>query len=245
MNENTTVENTAAEPTSVETSAPGSKSVETANVGTTLPKFTLGLAVAVSVTVLSGIAHGVLDGRWSAQADQYAHGAKLNQLDDSCGAWKLSEVNALDESAEAVLRCYGSTVHEYVNEVTGDRVSVAVLFGPRGPTAIHIPEICFDSVGTDQVGSRREESIELNGKRNTFWSVKFSRDGEPEPSIDVWYAWSDGGEWIAGNYPRFWMTETLYKVQVSGPVGDGKSASPCRDFLTAFLPNLEPMKNSY
>jgi hypothetical protein len=233
MNENTNMEKTTVESTSTEKTPSAPK----------VPAIAVGLAVAVSITLLSGIAHGVLDGRWSAQADQRAHGAKLNHLAETCGAWKLSEEKSLDESAEELLRCYGSTVRDYVNSETGDRVSVAVLFGPRGPTAIHIPEICFDSVGTDQVGDRREESINLNGKENTFWSVMFSRDGESEPSINIWYAWSDGGEWIAGNYPRFWMTETLYKVQVSGPVGDGKASSPCRDFLTAFLPHLEPMKS--
>ena len=86
------------------------------------------------------------------------------------------------------------------------------------------------------------EAIDINGKNQTLWSVKFSRDENPEPSIEVWYAWSDGAEWQASKYPRFWLTENLYKVQVSGPVGDGKSANPCKKFLTCFLPQLERIK---
>lgn len=201
-----------------------------------------GLAVAIAVTLFSGIAHGYLDGRWSANVDLKAHGDKIKMLPETCDSWTLVDESDLGESAADLLRCYGSTLRNYVDSETGNKVNVAILFGPRGPTAIHIPEICFDSVGTTQVGERKMETIDLNGKTQSLWSVKFSRDENPEPSIEVWYAWSDGSEWQASKYPRFWMTETLYKVQVSGPVGDGKSTNPCKKFLTSFLPQLEPIK---
>ena len=29
------------------------------------------------------------------------------------------------------------------------------MFGPRGPMAVHTPEVCFDSVGTSQTRDRR------------------------------------------------------------------------------------------
>ena len=208
----------------------------------TKPRFALGLAIAACFTLLSGIAHGYLDGRWASNVDHYDHGSKVDQLAKSFGSWTLASEGDLKENVADVLRCYGSTVREYVNSETGDRVNVAVLFGPRGPTAIHIPEICFNSIGTNQVGERSLESIDLDGKRHTFWSVKFARGDETLPSIDVWYAWSDGSEWVAGKYPRFWMTETLYKVQVSGPAGDSHATVACRDFLTAFAPHLEQLK---
>jgi len=206
------------------------------------PKMAQGVAVAIAITLLAGIAHGYLDGRWSAQLDLRAQGAMVKELPDKCGSWVLVNEGDLDQGAADVLRCYGSTVCEYLNEETGDRINVAVLFGPRGPTAIHIPEICFNSIGTNQVGDRQVETINIAGTEHTLWSVQFARGDDPRPSIDAWYAWSDGGAWQASNYPRFWMTDTLYKVQVSGPVSEGASVSPCRSFLTAFLPHLEELK---
>jgi hypothetical protein len=204
----------------------------------------IGLASVIAAVVFSGIAHGYLDGRWSVDSDRLEQGAKIEQLPNRCGTWAMVEQSELDASAARVLRCFGSTVREYVNESTGDRVNVAVLFGPRGPTSVHIPEVCMDSVGTDPVGERSEESIVIGDQRHTFWSSNFSRDGSPEASDNVWYAWSDGAEWIAGKYPRFWLTETLYKIQVAGPAMPGEVASPCREFLTAFLPQLETIKQA-
>ena len=208
---------------------------------TTTPGFSRGIAAAVVVILLSGIAHGYLDGRWSANVDLRAHGEKIKALPHQCGSWKLTDERDLNASSIDLLRSYGSTMRDYVNEKTGDEITVFVLFGPRGPTAIHIPEICFDSVGTKQVGDRKMETIESGGKRHTFWSVLFSRDRNPEPSIEIWYAWSIGEEWVASKYPRFWMTDTMYKVQVSGPVGNS-TAWACKDFMKSFLPQLEEIK---
>ena len=208
-----------------------------------IPGIAMGVGAVVAMTLASGIAHGYLDGRWAANTDLLAHGAKIKELPEKCGPWTLVEASDLNESAAELLRSYGSTIREYVNGETGDHVNVAVLFGPRGPTAIHIPEICFDSIGTSQFGERVKVPMDIDGTRHDFWAVMFSRDESPEPTIDVWYAWSDGAEWQASNYPRFWMTDNLYKVQASGPVGDGKDNRPCRDFLTHFVPQLERLKH--
>tara|TARA_R110002049_G_scaffold285698_2_gene466836 strand:+ start:55014 stop:55691 length:678 start_codon:yes stop_codon:yes gene_type:complete len=217
------------------------ESTDSDEATTPAPDFSRGIIAAIVVMLFSGIAHGYLDGRWSDNLDLRVHGDRIESLPQECGKWKMTKERDLDDSAADLLRCYGSTLRDYVDSQTGDQITASVLFGPRGPTAIHIPEICFDSIGTQQVGDRKQQTIEVNGKRHTLWSVRFSRDENPEPSIEAWYAWSDGEEWIASNYPRFWMTDTLYKVQISGPVGD-KDYSPCRDFLTSFLPQLEELK---
>ena len=198
------------------------------------------VAVIILLTLASGIVHGMLDGRWSRPDDLIAQASQLDNLPDKCGQWLLSERQELDESAAELLRCYGSQVRVYQHEQTDSTVTVAVLFGPRGPIAVHTPEICYSSVAKKQVGERRVKKITHSGSVDEFWSVKFAENPSPDPSLDVWYGWSDGGSWVASENPRFWMTDNLYKLQIAGPIGDSKFR-PCDDFLSEFLPQLQAL----
>ena len=203
-----------------------------------LPNFRLGFVVIVAGLLLSGIAHGYLDGRWAFDRDLATFGEGLAELPETAGTWNMSSRDDLDPQAQRLLRCHGSMVREYVDDVTGRRVSVAVLFGPRGPIAVHTPEVCYSSVGTDVAGPRETEAVTSDDTEHTFWRSEFVRSPDPDPSFEVWYAWSDGGRWEARDYPRFWMTDNLFKIQLAGPPGDDDSVSACRDFLIAFLPEL-------
>ena len=195
-------------------------------------------AIVIGLTLFSGAVHGYLDGRWSQDSDLKQRGSRLNDLPQSCGDWVLVESSELPEDAAEMLRCFGSVVREYRNQKYGYAVNVAVLFGPRGPIAVHTPEVCYDSVGTKQTRDRQSESVVVKDRRHQLWSVQFSRKPDPDPVLEVWYAWSDGGNWQASKYPRFWLTENLYKIQLAGPVVNGTQI-PCRDFLKEFLPHVQ------
>ncbi len=198
----------------------------------------ISVAVVIGLTLLSGVVHGNLHGRWG-RGDEFAGtGARLHELPERCGDWKLAKQLELPDYAAKMLRCYGSEVRVYRNEVTNVSVNATVLFGPRGPTAVHTPEVCFKSVGTKQVGTRQVETLRSGNERHQLWSAKFSRQPLPEPSVETWWAWRDGSSWQASDNPRYGWTENLYKIQVAGPVGDD-TQQPCRDFLTAFLPHVE------
>lgn len=169
-------------------------------------------------------------------------GQTLSQLPDVCGDWEVVERQPLDTGAAELLRCFGSEHRIYRHREKDLVVNAVLLFGPRGPIAVHTPEICFDSVGTELVRDRQAETISTVGDRHQLWSVQFSQGVSRDPSLEVWYAWSDGGSWQAAKHPRFWMTDTLYKIQLAGPVATGNS-QPCREFLEAFLPQVEKVLN--
>lgn len=197
------------------------------------------LAVILGLTLLSGIVHGVLDGRWSHPRNLIAVGSLLDDVPERAGNWILVDDRSLQPKVAEMLRCYGSLVRVYENEQSGARVNVAVMYGPRGPIAVHTPEVCYSSVGTKQAGATRRETIAVESERHAFWEVQFRQDNAPDPNLDVWYAWSDGGNWEDSDYPRIWLTENLYKIQVAGPVGqDGQR--PVAEFLEAFIPALQP-----
>ncbi len=196
------------------------------------------LASLLVLTLFSGVVHGFLDGRWSTPADMQAKGKLLDQIPQRFGDWALTESTPLDDGAARLLRCYGANVGVYKNEKTSDVVSAALLFGPRGPIAVHTPEVCYSSIGTTQVGETVVETISTTTRQHQFWSAEFAENSQPDPTLSVWYAWSDGGTFQASRYPRVWLTESLYKIQVAGPIGTA-SNEPCRVFLEAFLSPAE------
>lgn len=207
-------------------------------------RWRLPFAIVVAMTLLSAVVHGYSDGRWTQPTDRMVQGERLAQLPERCGPWVLMKTMELQEDAARVLRCYGSTIRAYRHEQTAEIVNVAVLFGPRGPIAVHTPEICYSSVGTAPRGDRVSHSLPVAGQPQGLWSVRFAKqdsDGSlGEAAFEVWYAWSDGGAWVAAEKPRFWLTPNLYKLQVAGPVGHN-GTSPCEDFLKGFLPQLSPL----
>ncbi|MCO8122488.1 EpsI family protein [Stieleria sp. TO1_6] len=196
------------------------------------------VAALLGLTLLSGVVHGYLDGRWTIGTDKQAVGDQLHDLPETLGDWTLVESGNLEENALQMLRCYGSFLNVYRHNDTKALVNVAVMYGPRGPIAVHTPEVCYSSQGTDLVRERRVETISVENQENRFWSVEFVRDNDPSSAFEVWYGWSDGGSWVAAENPRYWMTDDLYKIQLSGPASK-TSFSACKSFLTALLPHLE------
>ncbi|MDA9840526.1 EpsI family protein [Rubripirellula sp.] len=196
------------------------------------------MLVVIALLMTSAVVHGSIDGRWSAKTDLKAQGQKLTTLPEVAGDWRLTSKPEMDESALRILQCHGWDQRQYRNEITGQIITVAVMFGPRGPMAVHTPEVCYDSVGTLQTRDRRVESISTGSNDHKFWSVEFSRKDSPDDRFESWYAWSDGGAFHASKLPRVWMTSSLYKIQLSGPSGNGAD-QPIQDFLGEFLPQLE------
>ncbi len=216
-----------------------SSEVETPQSSSGITVQRMAIGVLLGLTLFSGIVHGYLDGRWSKSEDLVAVGDQLKNLPDRCGDWRLVNTGDLDEGATELLRCYGSEVRRYKNEKNDAEVTVALMFGPRGPIAVHTPEVCYDSVGTKQVNDRETNLVTTSGRSShELWSVQFSKAPSPDPSLDVWYAWSAGGSFEARKHPRFWFAENLYKIQLAGPVAS-LTHRPCEDFLKVFLPHVE------
>ncbi len=218
--------------------SPTPEQVAPAEGGTRLLNRTPALFVCVLAILGSGIAHGYLDGRWVDQPNLQRIGDQLTTLPNRVGDWELATLGTLDEQAQQMLQCHGSLVREYWNPVTGQRVNVAVLFGPRGPIAVHVPEICYSSQGTQPSGPRTVQTIQSGSDDHSLWSVQFRSGDADEPHLEVWYGWSDGGHWQAAKYPRVWMTDRLYKIQVAGQPGEEGQPSAVERFLEEFLPAL-------
>ena len=194
----------------------------------------------ISLILASGIAHGYLSGRWTKAATKQNISDTLANLPARCGDWQVQNSTELDGQTQRILECYGSMVREYKNVMTGETVNVFVVSGPRGPIAVHTPEVCYSSSGTEPAGPRQATPIRNGDRTDNLWKVLFRAPGENDSiGFEVWYGWSDGGTWQAAEFPRAWLTDSLYKIQAAGPpAATGEKTSPVEDFLQQFLPEL-------
>ena len=192
---------------------------------------------AIALVGLGGRIHGELSNRWGVATDVIALGERLRQVPLELGDWRAREDKELSESTISLLECKGYLNRSYVHQGTGEVIAVAVMFGPKGPIAVHTPEVCYSSREVQQNEKRQAVSADYDGKENHFWKLSFSTNTLEKGKLSVMYAWSDGGAWQASEAPRFWATDYLYKIQTAAQGLGGKETST-DEFLRVFLPEL-------
>ena len=194
----------------------------------------LSVALAVGLTILSGMIHGAMSGRWGSADAMASVANRFDALPDHFGPWYLTDETELDDYAEKILQCAGYVNHRYAHRDTGQTVSVAVLLGPTGPMSVHTPEICYSSRAYERIGSRRRVSMETaGGIKDSFWVNDFQSTTLESYRLRVYYAWTDGERWSAANRPRFDFAGQpyLFKLQLAAslpPADDEKQGDVCR-----------------
>lgn len=177
-----------------------------------------------------------LEGKSLPGVSRQKLGANLSLIPSQLGDWECVSEERLKPEVERTLRCYGYINRVYWNSRTGNRVSLAILYGPRGPMAVHTPEICYSSRGRIPQGIPKEVAPRGNAHGDSFWRLAFKQANAQRSDLEVWYAWSDGGSWIASARPRYWTTDSLYKIQIAGAIGPEGETSDCEAFIQQIVP---------
>lgn len=198
----------------------------------------LTLVACIVILALSGVINGAIDGRWANRNELKEHGQLLQQVPEVVGDWILTKDEPMDANAQAMLQCHGSLTRYYRNRFSGKEVGLLLIYGPRGPVAVHVPEVCYSSAGTFPSGQPVVKYLsDIND--DSFWVTQFHHNNNGQSAFEVWYAWSTGTNWEAANQPRFWMTHQLYKIQVAGPQKtENDEKSPVEQFMEVFIPIL-------
>jgi hypothetical protein len=203
--------------------------------GTDLKKWFFGIASALSLLLLGGVAHGVLSNRWGVAEDIQALGKQLSSIPMEIGPWRCEEEGKLDDQVVTMLEANGYISRVYVHQATGEAVNVFLVFGPKGPIAVHTPEICYNSRAVKQTYERQSVACDYDGKEGTIWKLGFETNTIDKRNMTVYYGWTDGGPWQAAKSPRFWRSDFLYKVQTASQAS-GKKEDSTDEFFKAFLP---------
>lgn len=221
-----------------------------------------GLAIVIVVTIVGGVLHGRVSGRAGTNEKMMQAAERVLQLPKQFGDWETREEQELNERAQELLDLAGYVSRTYSNQLTGEQVDVILMVGRPGPLSVHTPEVCYSSrdmtmlgeperraIGSKSDDAKKEDDQSANRSGegvHQFWKVAFQEKDLSADRIGVWYAWSEGGPWLAPNQPRFSLSGApfLYKTQIRGylPLQRSEEAAeedPCEKFLRDFVPLLD------
>jgi hypothetical protein len=200
------------------------------------------VAAPVLLTVVSGFLHGHMTNRWGPSHDMLAAAHRLEAIPSQFGDWQLRDTEEIGADTLKTLQCAGYFVRAYVNRVSGETVKVAILLGPPGPIAVHVPEVCFPSQNYAILEGRAPLTInDGSAEPSAFWATTFQANTLEGSHLRVCYAWGVDGTWHACENPRveFASQGYLYKIQLAGelpPNQDGNTRDVCARFLDDFVP---------
>jgi len=216
-------------------------SVEAQTIQTTpseLKKWFLGIGSALALILFGGIAHGFLSNRWGVSENIQALGSQLNSIPMEIGPWKCSEEGKLEDRVIfGILEATGYISRVYVHQSTAEAINVFLVFGPKGPVAVHTPEVCYSARAVTQTSERQSVPADYDGKDGQLWKLGFETNSIDKRKMSVYYGWTDGGAWQAAKSPRFWRTDYLYKIQTSCQAV-GKKEDSTDEFFRVFLPEV-------
>lgn len=176
-----------------------------------------------------------------------AAGDRINRLPTRIGHWRMAKSEPLTDDAVRMLRCSAHENRIYVDDQTGETVSVLLMVGIAGPLIAHTPEICYSSVDFDILEPARPNTIRGSEEAGdvlnhvTFRSREVSAERQ-----QVFYGWrKTHGAWLAPENPRLTLggEPILYKLQLAAKapaeIQHDKSSPAASRFLSELLPILE------
>ena len=145
-----------------------------------------------------------------------------------------------------------SLMRRYVDQTTGQALTLVVVCGPPGPIATHNPETCYGGGYDPDNEPARIELPTLSGKPPApFWVANYHRSRSASPwGLKIYWSWRGDVDpvWETGHKDdvRFRLAsyQGVYKVYVirSVPMKEGRDVEEdkaSRQFLQALLPALE------
>jgi hypothetical protein len=205
--------------------------------GADFKKWLIGVISAIALLLFGGASHGLFSNRWGVPEDIVSIAEKISEIPTEIGPWKCIQDSKLGENVEKTLEAKGYISRVYAHQTTGESVNVFVVFGPKGPIAVHTPEVCYSARAVTQTSDRTATEVESEYKQGTLWKLGFESNTVDKRRMSVYYGWSEGGAWQAASRPRFWRTDYLYKIQTSCEATT-KKEDATDEFFKFFLPEL-------
>jgi hypothetical protein len=180
----------------------------------------------------------------------------LKDLPKSFGPW-VGDDEALDP---AIARATGSTdslSRVYQNKITGQRLSLIVLFGPSTEMYIHSPENCYPTAGYEKVSGPKFRMVPPNPDAKPedpaskgVWPfhelIYLKGEGGQTEEQEVYYTWRYSGAWTPAltTQKGFERIPGMFKVHVSRRIRETELdhlniGNPCVRFLSQLMPEID------
>jgi hypothetical protein len=219
------------------------------------PGLGLWVRVGLAVVLLGASAAGRA---WqSRRVDQMLRDGRvapfpLKDLPQSFGSW-VGHDEALDP---AIARATGSTdslSRVYQNKITGQKLSLIVLFGPSTEMYIHSPENCYPTAGYEKVSGPKPRMVPADpsvpGSKGVwpFHELIYMKgEGGQTEEQEVYYTWRYSGAWTPAltTQKGFERIPGMFKVHVSRRIRETEIdvlniGNPCVDFLSELMPQID------
>jgi hypothetical protein len=202
-------------------------------------------AIALLLLVSYGIAEGLWTDRWHFSDTLERATARLSQVPRTFGAWQGQDEEELDPRQVAQAEMSGYVRRRYVNRQNGAEVSVLLVCGRPGPTAVHSPEVCYAGSGFTATQAPTIYEVTASGSAScTLWVGQFLRNGPTPEPLRIYWAWSANGAWQAADNPRVQLAHLpalykLYVVRLLPRLDEPIAEDPCGEFLREFLPEIQ------
>jgi EpsI family protein len=177
----------------------------------------------------------------------------LREIPYVLGTWRSLEGTEATLDPE-IARIAGSSDHvirAYVDDKTGERVTVLLLYGPSQAVWAHTPEVCYPASGFTTVIPSREIQVPLEDSARTaaFREALYgkTRGGLTELS-EVYYSFFNAGVWrsdMSGQWKQFRYHPGMFKIQIERRVKTPQLGdSPAKGLLALLVREIEERSSS-
>jgi hypothetical protein len=201
------------------------------------------MVVAILLLAAYGIAEGLWTDRWGLSHKLDEAVARLSSIPRTVGAWEGVD-RQLDQRQVDKAEMAGYLSRQYLNRTTGASISMLLVCGRPGPTALHSPDICYQATGYQMAASERH-SLQSDAlpRQADFWVGRFDRTGAVPDPLRIFWSWSADGNWLAADNPRFSLASAgalykLYVVRQLPRLDEPLADDPGLQFLQVFLPEV-------
>jgi Protein of unknown function (DUF3485) len=167
--------------------------------------------------------------------------ANLDAIPKGFGDW-TGEDRDYDAKQMDRTGSFASLHRLYRNAKTNESIAVLILAGPAQEIGSHDPNRCYVGAGYRPVGAAAKKTAPdaIPQGPCSYWAARFDTDTFPAASLQVVWAWSLDGRWVASDNARydFVREPALYKLYVSRRLNatDADSVDPTENFLAEFFP---------
>jgi hypothetical protein len=188
-----------------------------------------------------GSIHGMWTDRWKPSQALQGALVRIERVPATFGDWTGTD-NELDAETMASAGIRGYVYRTYRNTRTGTVISVLLVCGQGGPICVHTPDVCYSGSGYQIATGQKRVAM---GEGKEFWTTQISKPDAIVPEkLHFFWSWSiNGATWQAPDNPRWNLARypAVFKLYVvrNLPQKAALEEGPIRDFLSAFLPELE------
>ena len=172
----------------------------------------------------------------------------LNELPKDLGGWRMidGEEGKLTPETAQVARASADIGRVYMNEKSGERVSVLIVYGLASSVFGHNAETCYPAAGWASNPPTTNHELTLPGPAKTahYRECYFSRrPGSVQELIEVVYSFRHDGEWLpdaSSHWKKFRSVPGMFKIQIQRVVREkADETSPSVALLGEFMQEFE------